>query len=73
MKTDNKITGLLDYKALAKLLGLPVGTIHAWVHNKKIPHYRLGPRLVRFDAEEIQGWLRAKYVTDGGSDLEASR
>lgn len=48
---------LLTYKAASELLEVPIGTLYAWVHEKKIPHIRLGPRTVRFDLEELQTWL----------------
>jgi len=62
MTTKTPVGALIDYRTLSKRLGLPVGTLHAWVHRKCIPHYRLGPRLVRFDVEEIEAWLAARRV-----------
>jgi excisionase family DNA binding protein len=52
----------LDYKAVARLLGVPIGTVHGLVSQKRIPHVRLGPGFVRFDSVEIARWLDARKV-----------
>lgn len=54
---------ILNYEEAAKLLGVPVGTVYAWVSQKKIPHLRLGPRLVRFRKTEVEKWLLLHHVT----------
>ncbi len=53
---------LMSYEETARLLGVKLGTLYAWVHHRKIPHVRLGDRLVRFDRAEIEGWLDARRV-----------
>jgi excisionase family DNA binding protein len=50
---------LITYQKAAEMLGLAKGTIYSMVHQNRIPHIRLGPRLVRFDAAELQ-----KFVDD---------
>jgi excisionase family DNA binding protein len=50
---------LITYQKAAEMLGLAKGTIYSMVHHNRIPHIRLGPRLVRFDAAELQ-----KFVDD---------
>ena len=50
---------LITYKKAAEYLDLPVGTLYAWVHEKKIPHVRLGKRTVRFDQDELARWVAA--------------
>lgn len=50
---------LITYQKAAEYLDLPVGTLYAWVHEKKIPHVRLGPRTVRFDLDELVRWVVA--------------
>jgi excisionase family DNA binding protein len=52
----------LDYEQAAKLIGVPKGTVFAWVRAKKIPHRRLGPRLVRFDKQELEKWINERTV-----------
>ena len=52
----------LNYRDAAALLGVPVGTLYAWVARQQVPHIRLGRRLVRFDAGELETWLAAHKV-----------
>ncbi len=54
---------LIDYGAAAELLGIPLGTLYEWVSRKKLPHVRLGPRLVRFDEDELRDWLNTRRVS----------
>jgi excisionase family DNA binding protein len=53
---------MLTYIETARLLGLPVGTVYALVHQRRIPHVRLGPRLVRFRKEELDEWIARQQV-----------
>lgn len=48
---------LINYKKAAEFLDMPMGTLYALVHQKRIPHVRLGNRMVRFDLEALQAWL----------------
>ena len=56
---------LLSYVQAAQVLGLRVGTLYSMVSRREIPHVRLGPRLVRFIATELEAWIKTKRV-DGG-------
>ncbi len=60
---------LLDYNAAAQLLGIPRGTLYAWVSGGRIPHIRFSGRMVRFDPDEIEAWIDAQRVgpRDDGS------
>jgi len=53
---------LLTYQEAADVLGISTGTLHWWVHEKKIPHIRYGPRLVRFDEDVIVAWIAERIV-----------
>lgn len=53
---------LCGYKDAAKLLGVPLGTLYAWVHQKRVPHIRLGRRAVRFDREALRNWIASRRV-----------
>jgi excisionase family DNA binding protein len=53
---------LLTYTEAAKILNLKLGTLYALVSQNRVPHLRLGRRLVRFSATELQGWLRRSAV-----------
>jgi excisionase family DNA binding protein len=55
-------TQMMTYRQAADLLQLPIGTIYAMVSHHRIPHVRLGPRLVRFCRDEIAKWLEVRHV-----------
>jgi excisionase family DNA binding protein len=48
----------LDIAALAERLWIKRSTLYAWTAQGTIPHLNLG-RLLRFDPDEIEEWLRA--------------
>jgi len=58
-------TDIISYSEAATLLGLPIGTVYSLVSQKRIPHIRLGNRLVRFSVSEIQNWLHSHRVESG--------
>jgi excisionase family DNA binding protein len=61
---------LCDYDEAARLLGIPVNTLYTWVHQKRVPHLRLGPRAVKFNRRELQRWIESKRVEiNPGSNL----
>lgn len=62
-------TGLIGYKEAAEIIGLPIGTLYALVSDKKIPHKRLGKRLVRFSLEEIRVWI-SQHSVEQKTDLK---
>ena len=51
---------LINYQKAATFLDVPIGTLYAMVHEKRIPHIRLSKRMVRFDVEELEVWLRER-------------
>jgi excisionase family DNA binding protein len=53
----------LRYKEAAKHIGAAVGTLYAMVSENRIPHYRIGPRHVVFDSEELDRWLEQHKVS----------
>lgn len=46
----------INYRAAARLLGIPVGTLYCLVSQNRVPHIRLSKRLVRFDPEQLRKW-----------------
>jgi excisionase family DNA binding protein len=50
---------LLDATGAAELLGVPRTWVLAQARADRIPHIRLG-RYVRFDADELLAWARAR-------------
>ncbi len=58
----------VGYSELSEVLGVPRGTLYSMVARGQIPHFRIGPRLVRFDLVEITGWLQGRYVPVSSGD-----
>ena len=54
----------LRYPAAARLLGIPLGTLHSMVSRRQVPHIRLGPRLVVFSRSELETWIEDRHVSD---------
>lgn len=52
---------ILDVYELSERLSISVSWIYAMVSMKKIPYYKIG-RVVRFDRDEIERWLKEKRV-----------
>ena len=53
---------LMTYGQVSKMLGIPRGTLYAWVFERRVPHVRLGKRMVRFSRQEICDWVVQKRV-----------
>lgn len=68
-----------DYDWLEALTGIKKQTLYAMVHERRIPHVRLSPRLVRFREADILAWLEknaiavkdTRVVTPGGKKAGA--
>jgi excisionase family DNA binding protein len=52
----------MDYDKAANFTGLPIGTLYSFVSRKCIPHFRHGPRLVRFSKRDLQAWIDSHKV-----------
>ena len=52
---------LISSKELSDYLGVSLNTIRSWVWMKRIPYLKLG-RLVRFDMNTIEAWLKDRAV-----------
>ncbi|HEY3353786.1 MAG TPA: helix-turn-helix domain-containing protein [Polyangia bacterium] len=48
---------VLNYPQTAAFCGFRLGTLYSLVSRKRIPHLRLGKRLVRFRRSELEKWL----------------
>lgn len=53
---------LLCYADASRILGVPIGTLYAWVNQRRIPHLRFGPRSVRFRREDLNRWIAEHRV-----------
>lgn len=58
---------ILEAKDLIKF-GIKLNTVYTLVHQRKIPHFRLGPRFIRFSESKIIEWLAIHEVNaiEGG-------
>jgi excisionase family DNA binding protein len=52
----------VGYTGAQEITGLPLGTLYALVHQRRIPHVRLGRRLVRFSRRALAAWLEEHSV-----------
>lgn len=52
----------LNYQQVSILLAIKRNTLYSMVHRNQIPHYRLGPRMVRFSETELLQWLQERHV-----------
>jgi excisionase family DNA binding protein len=66
---QSAVTQMLSYRESATLLGLPVGTLYSLVHARRVPHVRLGQRLVRFPRLELERWVNARTVREQGEEV----
>lgn len=53
---------LLTYAQASTHLNLKLGTLYALVSQGRVPHMRLGRRLVRFSRGDLDAWLRQHAV-----------
>ena len=53
----------IGIKELAIFLNIAKGTVYGWVYLKKIPYLKIG-RLVKFDLQEIELWLKARKIKE---------
>ena len=53
---------LVTYAQASKLLNLKLGTLYALVAQGRIPHIRLGGRLVRFSPSALEAWMAERAV-----------
>ena len=64
---------LLTYAQTSKAYNIKRGTLYALVAQHRIPHVRLGRRLVRFSRSALDTWLREHSVDPTRGRLAASR
>jgi excisionase family DNA binding protein len=55
------ITGYdyINVNELSQLLGLSVHTIYSRVHQRQIPYYKPGGKVLLFKIGEIQDWIKS--------------
>lgn len=47
---------LIGYAEASRLLGIKKATLYSLVSRKRVPHVRLGRRLVRFSVAQLHAW-----------------
>lgn len=53
---------LVGYDEAAEITGILKATLYAMVSQKRLPHFRLGGRLVRFSRRELEVWVEDRHV-----------
>lgn len=53
---------MMTYTEASKFLKMSVGKLCILVQNEQIPHYRLGPRTIRFAKVGLERWLRDRAI-----------
>lgn len=56
------MTRYLTYQEAADFIRVPIGSLRAMVHAKKIPHVRIGPRTVTFELADLEKWLANQVI-----------
>ena len=56
------VTGkmMLSVDEVASVLGVSKNTVYNWAQAGVIPHSKLGPKLVRFNPDVLELWLKSK-------------
>lgn len=50
-------TRYVGYREAAEMFGIRLATLYSLVHERRIPHRRLGKRLVRFSVDDLEAWF----------------
>ncbi|MEK7859301.1 MAG: helix-turn-helix domain-containing protein [Elusimicrobiota bacterium] len=48
----------MTIKEVSEFLRIPKRTLYEWVSQRRIPHFKFGPAVLRFRADEIEAWAR---------------
>jgi excisionase family DNA binding protein len=62
MNSSEEKDEMVRASVVAAMLDVPIGTVHQLVHQKRIPHVRLGRRFIRFRRSEIEAWITGQAV-----------
>ncbi len=62
---------LMTYAQASKLLNLKPGTLYALVAQNRIPHIRLGGRLVRFSRGALTEWTARQTVEPSSNPTDS--
>jgi excisionase family DNA binding protein len=56
---------LIPVKEASRWLGMSPFTLYSWAQSHRIPHYKIGKR-VMFSREDLKRWLDRLRVTEAG-------
>ena len=56
---------LLSVKEASAWLGIPAFTIYSWALSRRIPHYKIGRRVL-FSKDELKRWIVEHRVAEAG-------
>lgn len=59
----SKARNIGGYELAEELTGLCRNTLYSYVAKKKIPHIRIGGRLIRFESDKLIEWLKQNEVS----------
>ena len=51
---------LIPVKEASAWLGIPVFTLYSWAQSHRVPHYKLGKR-VMFSKEDLKRWIEEHH------------
>ena len=57
-----ELQGTLSNAAAAEYLGVTPSTLRTWVSKRRVPHCRVGGRLVRFRLSDLDRFLENSFV-----------
>ncbi len=61
---------ILSVGDVARLLGVSAATVRRMAVEGRIPHRRIGEKILRFHAESIDAWLRDSDAPEAGAVVE---
>ncbi|HVA67189.1 MAG TPA: helix-turn-helix domain-containing protein [Elusimicrobiota bacterium] len=53
--------GFMTVDAVARHLSVSRRTVYEWVSQRRIPFYKIGGTLLRFQPDEIERWTRESF------------
>lgn len=66
------MSNLMNLRQASEFLGLSKNTLYAYVAGRRIPHYKIGAKLL-FDLDELTKWRRSKRVPMFDEQVAESR
>lgn len=54
----------LNVDECAVYLNVSKHTVYGWISKGKLPHYKIGGKLVRFDLLALERWMERKKIPE---------